>query len=362
MSKKVLFIFPRLGIGGITKSLSFVANCCSERGYETICLSLSDEEQTIPLNKDISIQYLCYTNGKNLLYKFFYLLKLKKKIRKISPRLIVAFGADYVRMVTFATSKMNIAIIGSERGNPYLYAKKQKDKYVDAFLKCDRVVFQTEGAQKVYGTNIMAKSTIIPNVANQRFHNSSLKREHVTNSIVVCSRLSKEKNVKGIIEAFSLSTMLVSNYVLKIYGDGPEKAVLEEYVAQKCLKKSVVFLGNVANVFEIEHCAALYVLNSDYEGMPNSLIEAMSLGIPSVATDCPPGGVSFLSDNNRRVKLVPVNDTIELSKAMTLVCTDKKVSKNLSDHSKEILEVLSPKRISAMWLDLITNVIGDIND
>ena len=357
MNKIILFLFPRLGIGGITKSLSFVANSCAEYGFDVICLSFSNEKQTIHLNKKIKIDFLPYENGRNLYYKFLYLNKLRARINFYKPNLIIAFGADYVRMVVLASKGMNIPIIGSERGNPYLYNKKQKNKYSKAFLKCEKVVFQTTGARDYFDKNILSKSIIIPNAAIQRFENNGLIRNKSNNSIVVCSRLSKEKNIEGIIEAFGKSTELLDNYILKIYGDGPLLDYLKQKVDYMHLSDSVVFLGNVNNVFEIEYCASLFVLNSYYEGMPNSLIEAMSIGIPCVATDCPPGGVAFLSDSGRRVKLVNVDDSSSLSKAMEEVCTNKNISEALSKNGQEISAILSPTNISNRWVTLIKEVL-----
>ena len=360
-NKKVFFLFPRFGIGGISKALSFVANTCAENGFQVYCISMSTEEQTILLHDSIKKIYCPYILSNNILLnsyvKLQYIWKLRRLIKEIMPDMIIGFGTDLIRIVCIAASPFKIPIVGSERGNPYVYTKAQSQKYIKYLSKCDFVVFQTEGAKKYYPQTIQKKSVIIPNPAVQRFDKEFVVSNKRSNHIIVCSRLSSEKRIIDIIKAYSMSANLKREMVLHIYGSGPEEVSIKKFVLNNNLEDLVILKGNVQNVFEIESTAALFVLYSEFEGMPNSLIEAMGMGIPCVASDCPPGGVSFVADSGRRAKLVGMNSVEELSKAMEEVCLNPEVSARYSFKAREINEVLNPIAIKDKWINLIHKIL-----
>lgn len=361
-NSKVFFLFPRFGIGGISKSLSFVANTCAESGFQVFCVSMSDEEQTILLHESIKKLYCPYMlHGNpliNALVKIRYVYKLRTLIKTIAPDIIISFGTDLVRIAHVSSKPYKIPIIGSERGNPYVYSKAQSKKYINCLNKCNKVVFQTEGAKEYYPQKIQDKSVIIPNPAVQRFGKVTATCNERSDHIVVCSRLSREKRIIEIIKAYSMSAKLKKNFVLYIYGDGPEEESIKAFVINHKLEELVIMKGNVQNVFEIESNAALFVLYSEYEGMPNALIEAMGMGIPCIASDCPPGGVSFVADKGERVRLVGSDDIEGLSKAMEEVCFDSTISEYYSRKGLEINDVLNPLIIKKEWLAIVNNALS----
>ena len=138
MKKKILFIFPRLGIGGVSKALAFVAETMYQSGYEVVCISLSAEKKTVRLNELIKVYQINYLNRVsplNFRDKIGLLYKLRKKIINISPDVICVFRVDLVRIVVTAIFGLKIDIIGSERENPYNYDKKKKRKKSKALEK-----------------------------------------------------------------------------------------------------------------------------------------------------------------------------------------------------------------------------------
>ena len=127
------------------------------------------------------------------------------------------------------------------------------------------------------------------------------------------------------------------------------------------INNQVLFAGNVNDFTQQNDDASIFVLNTLSEGMPNALIEAMVAGYACICTDCPIGAPRWLSDNGRRVKLVPVKDDIALSNAILEIATNREMADNLAKNALEIKELLSPERISKMWLNLISEVINEHN-
>lgn len=88
-----------------------------------------------------------------------------------------------------------------------------------------------------------------------------------------------------------------------------------------------VFLpGYSSEVITNVNKSSLFVLSSDFEGMPNALMEAMAMGVPSISTDCGGGGAKFLIENEKNGLLVPIGDVDALASAMDRVLSDRAFS------------------------------------
>ncbi len=365
MSKtKVLCLFPRFYTGGVSKALSFVANTCDEAGMEVHCVSMTTEPETIHLNESIS-RYTIDTERLNskidsLFLKFLFLLRFRKLVVHIHPSVIVVFRPDLAKAVHYSIRGMKIPVIGSDRANPMIYGNKLKI-YSRAFNKCAAVVFQTEAARDVYkGSFIVSvKTAIIPNPAVSRNISEKEKITRNGKNLVTVSRLSPEKNIVGLLHAFSLVKDQLNGRKLILYGDGPQQEELEKLSKDLGIVDDVIFAGNVNDFTSQDDDASIFVLNTLSEGMPNALIEAMLSGYACICTDCPIGAPRWLSDNERRVKLVPVGDDKALSMAMLEVATNEDMASSLARNALEVRDLLHPQRIGGMWLKLIKEVIDE---
>lgn len=110
--------------------------------------------------------------------------------------------------------------------------------------------------------------------------------------VAAMGRLVPNKNFRMLIEAFALSGLAGK---LLILGEGPERQALERQVEASGLRDRVIMPGFAANPFSILRGAAFFVLPSNAEGFPNSLLEAMSVGVPVVSTNCLSGPAEVLA-------------------------------------------------------------------
>lgn len=133
--------------------------------------------------------------------------------------------------------------------------------------------------------------------------------------IMTAARLAPEKALHVLIDAFALLRDQGSDARLAILGEGPERERLSRRIAEHELEAHVRLPGWVDNPYAWMHRSALFVLSSEFEGLPTTLIEAMACGCPVVATDCP-GGSREILDNGRYGPLVPIGDAAELADAM----------------------------------------------
>ena len=123
------------------------------------------------------------------------------------------------------------------------------------------------------------------------------------------------------------------------------------------LGNRVFFKGNYSPIYDKLKDASLFVLSSDYEGMPNALMEAMALGIPCISTDCDGGGAKFLIENNVNGLLVPKGDVIALANAMQIILSDSDKAKKLGLEAAKIQKKLAPEVIYRKWEEFIEKVV-----
>ena len=133
--------------------------------------------------------------------------------------------------------------------------------------------------------------------------------------MVIADLVDRTKNVSGVIQALALARQEEPGMRLTIIGDGPDRSMLQELVAQHGLKGSVIFLGRLPNsgvLEQIAHAGAV-IINSNVETFSVVTGEALAQGKPVIATRCG-GPQGFVSPENG--VLIEVGDTAALSTAM----------------------------------------------
>ena len=171
--------------------------------------------------------------------------------------------------------------------------------------------------------------------------------------IVTTGRLNKHKNHSLLICAFKRIVAFFPDYRIIIYGEGPERLNDEILIRKLGLQEYVLLPGTTNNVPEKIYKASLYVLTSDFEGMPNSLMEAMALGLPCISTDCPCGGPRELIVSGKNGMLVPVGDEDALANAMKKLLNDERYAIELGKNAMKIREELSMDIICRKWYEYL---------
>jgi glycosyltransferase involved in cell wall biosynthesis len=153
--------------------------------------------------------------------------------------------------------------------------------------------------------------------------------------VLAVGRLSEQKDHAILVRAFALLRK-TRPLRLMILGDGDKREALTRLANSLGLKDDVAIPGFVANPFPFMRRCAVFVLPSRFEGMPNSLIQALALGCPVVATDCPSGPREILNDGAFG-ELVPVGDIGALAAAIS----------EALDHPKQALSAEPLSRFDA---------------
>ena len=357
---KIVFYTASLGKGGAERVLNHLSNYFSGKNDVTVILErplieykVDDNVKIITLEKNLNKSYNFITKKLRFLTYYF---KLKKHLKKIKPDVIVGFLAVPAFTALLAKPKKSKMIV-SVRNDP----KSEYTTFLKKFLmkslypKADGFVFQTKEAQDYFKNIISCKQTIIFNPISSDFLHTKCV-DNRENKIVSVGRLHWQKNYPLLIDAFEVISKKYNNYKLFIFGEGEERKKIEELIDSKNLSDKIVLAGNVNNVKDNIINSKLFVMTSDFEGMPNSLIEAMVLGLPVISTDCPCGGPRELILNEENGMLVEVGNKEALVNAMDKILSNEKFASYLGDNAKNIIKKVDPNYIDNQWEEFIFNI------
>lgn len=259
----------------------------------------------------------------------------------------VVFGrANIVRFI-LATVGMKIKIVASIRISPEREFPGGISSAISKWLmgRAAGYLFQTVEQRDFFGKKIAAKSIVLPNAIEESFLRERYKGEREKN-IVTVGRLAPQKNHEMLLRAFAEIADEFPDMRLIIYGEGGLRDHLEQLSDQLHIAERVRFPGEVDNISDCIWRSSIFVLASDYEGMPNALLEAMALGLPVIATDCPCGGPAEMIDNGINGLLIPVGEKDRLVEALRLLLNNKAMRDSLGEEAGNIQKRCSKERTS----------------
>lgn len=286
--------------------------------------------------------------------------ELIKIIKKEKPDLVVSMGVPMSIYTVPACIGTKTKHIISERNDPSHFAGKRIVKIISRFLMkyADGYVFQTNDAKKYY-KKLGKKSSIIPNpIFGINQMPSTIFKGERAKTIVSVGRLNKQKNFSLLIDAFSNFVLKHPDYKLCIWGEGEERENLEQKILNLKLEKKILLPGNTNDIYEKIYDSCCFVLCSNFEGMPNALMEAMALGLPCISTDCPCGGPRELIFNKENGVLIPINDKIKLSDNMEKIINNPDFSKKIEKGAFDIRKKYNVDVVCKKWLDFFKEVIN----
>lgn len=348
--KKVGIITATLGKGGAEKVSINIARYFIKNGYECDILTIRrlNDEYIIPNN----INRICACEKKENLITT--IMKLRKIIKNSNFDIFIIMGVPLCTYVVPALIGFKIPFIVSERSSPSHFVGNRINTYISRLFmkKAKGYIFQTEGAKNFYKKSLQDRGIVIHNplVVSELPQRYTEKRKKI---IVSVGRLIPSKNHKLLINAFNEIIKIFPDYELNIYGEGYFRNELDSQIELLELKDKVHLMGNFSNIAEEIKDKALFVMTSDYEGMPNALIEAMSIGMPCISTDCPDGGASELIHNGTNGILVPVGNLDKMVFAMKQIICDEELAKKCGENAYYIREDLDINIIGKKWIEYI---------
>lgn len=282
-----------------------------------------------------------------------YWSAIKRLFHECNADLYVIFGGSLVEQVI--ARRNGVKVVLSERCEPGSRSIPSQILKQIQYRIADGYVFQTPEASMCYGKQANRLSIVIPNPIIDELPDP--KFDNLRKEIVSVGRLSGEKNQIMLLDAFNKFHKVHPEYRLKIYGSGPLEGLLLDTISKYNLNNCAEIIKGKRNISELINGSELFVLPSNTEGMPNALIEAMSVGIQSISTNCPIYGPKMLVEHGVNGYLTPIKDTEALYKQMCYAVEHPTQADQIRHNAIKIRERLQADVIFDKWLSYFQTIV-----
>ncbi len=344
------------GAGGAERQIVMLSNEMAMRGHEVHMIVLNEFKAPYQILDKVIVHDLSEKEkGKFSLVKRF--LAFREAVKGIKPNITISYNLQGAYFSLLLGRSNCGKILYSERGDPYdseysgLLGKVRDYtcRHVDA------LVFQSEGARDFFRIERNQKAIIIHNsvtVPQDRYPIAE-KRD---NRVVTVGRLHPQKNPHLLLDAFTKIAPKYPDLRLDFYGDGEMHDELQDKINALGLERRVAIHPSRKDIFDCIRTARLFILSSDYEGMPNALMEAMSLGLPCISTDCRPGGARTIMENGKSGLIVPVKDVDALAKKMMFLLDNPNMAEHMAHEARHLGETHTNKVIFDKWDNFLKDI------
>lgn len=348
--KRVAIIAHGLSDGGAERVASLVANYYAQKGHAVLYLAVLCPDQEYPLDERVTYRYIQTPKCTKATRFLRRSAAIDRELRAFGAEIAISF---LVKEAMVSNLRRTVPMLYTLRIDPAHATQGFFHKKITLFSyrRAEKIVFQTQGAMSFFSEDIQAKGTVIPNPLTKNLPYWDVQN-HEKRMITAC-RLSKQKNLPMLLKAFAMFHKKCPEYRLEIYGKGAELHTLQALCRDLQIEDAVAFLGYSAQIHQIMATSTAFILSSDFEGLSNSMLEALAIGVPTICTDCPPGSAREYITDGANGFLVPVGDAVALAEKMERLANDPALRKWMSWQAAQVRQKLNSDRVLAQWEQLL---------
>lgn len=353
MFKKYIFFVGTLGNGGAERVISILSSRMVEQGMDVEVLTYYDRPVFYKVNPKVKITAVEKCTGKSS--KILNLLWIRKYFKE-NAKIVISFLAPFNIMALIAKMGTGIPMIVADRNDP---TKVPTNTAVRKLRDClyifaDGIVLQTEKNKAYFNRIVQKKSIVIYNPVDMNGYAGLALKTAKEKKLVSAGRLMKQKNQEMMIDAFSDVLRKYPDYQLLIYGEGPYREKLEKHIKELGISDNVILPGSTNQLYDMIKDAEIFLLSSDYEGMPNALIEAMCMGLPVISTKV--SGATDLIQHEENGLLVEMDDRTGFKEAIVKMLSEKEKAVEFAKNATRLNEKLEVSKIMNQWIQLIQSI------
>ena len=370
--------------GGIEHVTIAKANALASIEGNVVWIIVTDNRfpPITPLDKkvrviDLELKYYTDDHKRSRLANLFHLWGqrllhkrvLKKALNKIDPDIIIStdsldkYFLPYLRMnsnqVFLRVYHMWSHFHRCSPNSLYDKVLGWAGDFLNSIIihKYDRIIVLTNEDKNRHWSDD-EKVLVIPNpITNTHSSVSTLENK----TVAAAGRLCRQKNFDLLIDSWTLVHRLHPEWQLEIWGDGPDRQKLCHKISQYNLEDSVFLKGYDSNLLSRLESSSLFVLSSIYEGFPLVILDAMTCGLPVIATSCPCGPRDLIIDGENGF-LVPQDDMDIMAERICSLIDDYKLRVRMGENSLEKSNRYSMERIISHWMQLFEELIAEKRD
>lgn len=354
LNNEILITTKHLTDGGAERVLVELANEWIKSGYSVTIVQTVPEMFSNCYNISTKARFINFKRGRNrflnIIKSVYFMIKTMNAHKNAT---VIVFTKATMYIVAIASFFTKNRLVVSERNDPEKSPELKSRRFLRdlIFRKADACVFQTPNAMDYFPVEVRKKSVIIPNPINPDL--PLVNREKREKRIISACRLDSQKNVPMMILAFKKLQVFYPEYTLYIYGRGPLENDIRRLIKQEQLEEKIILPGFSDNIYNEMNKSAMFILSSDYEGISNSVLEALAMGLPTVVTDWPSGGARMIIKNDYNGILVPVGDVDAMFEGMKKILDDEAFSKKLSENAENIRNSYPVEIIAQKWTEVM---------
>ncbi|MDF2943525.1 MAG: hypothetical protein K0S01_2383 [Herbinix sp.] len=350
----IVFVTRSMLSGGAERIIAELTKYMVKKSIECKIITLDKEKVFYHLPEQVEIHAIGEMSPNRYLDKWIRYKELRRYVKQLKPDLVLSLPEDIGIFVIPALLGTKIPVVVSERNNPWDMPWKKGTRLMRRLFYpfASGFIFQTEQAASFFSTRVRKRGIVLPNPLDLERVGKPWEGAR-RKEIVGAGRLEQQKNFPLLIKAFARFYESHPDYSLCIYGEGSLREELNNLAMSLLPPETYHLPGRTTELLEHMRGAAMFVLSSDYEGMPNVVIEAMAMGMPVISTDCPSGGSAFLIDNEKNGLLVPVGDEVALSKAMDRVAQSNEFAVEIGKNAQQIKHKLDSEVVAEKWREYL---------
>lgn len=356
---RVVFVQAGLGAGGAEKVVSILARQRAEAGDDVHVLAFSTprEGSYFAYPESVRIETPRSESRNPALRIPRRILWLRQRFRQLKPDLIASFLTKPNVLTLAASRGLKIPVIISERNNPTVQAAHPLWHPAGLLLarSAARLVMQTEQARANLPARLRKKAVVIPNPCV--IPTGARKNSGDGSRLVAVGRLDRQKGFDLLLEAFAQVATKIDRATLTIFGEGAERAALQEQARKLGIAERVRLPGVTRSPGEWLDAGDIFVLSSRFEGFPNVLVEALAAGFAAVAFDCPWGPSSIVSHEKDGL-LVPAEDVEALAQALQRVITEADLRHALAAAAPQAASRYELSNVLGQWTDVFAQAVS----
>ncbi len=339
--------------GGVQRVVTTLASELASR-YRVTLLYVGSEKGIYPISPKVEIARITeelFDHPERFSWLARWIRALKKR-----RGVYASISFLYLMNSLNVASKADDVIVCTERNNPSKneFEISLFERIKELYEQADHVVFQSERVRSLFNDAVKAHSSILPNPVGVTCDRKSETKRRIVNA----GRLVAQKNQALLIRAFRRFHEIHPDYSLSIYGIGFRETDVEgelrNLIEELNLQDSVILEGLSTRICEDIADAEFFVLSSDFEGMSNALLEAMTTGFPCVSTDCE-GSTDVIEDGVNGL-LIPRGDEDALLKAMLTLAEQEEYRERLGRQAKITAERFRKEKVAEEWTEMIESL------
>ena len=362
---KIILLLSSLNAGGAERVGVSLANAWVARGYEVVLVATFTQgcgESFYPLDDRVRVVWLSQIMPQNKFIKRglkpFYLRRLMSQER---PDVMVSFLTNVNVMSLIASMGLRIPLIVSERSHPLHHRISSALHSLRRHLypRADVVMLQTKQAADEFQASMppLKSLVVMPNPLPLDLPQLPTNTE-TPQRIMALGRLVSSKQFDVLIHMFNQASQQVPGWTLHIYGDGPEREKLQQLIMSLNKTESIFLEGKTTQPWEKMREAQIFAMTSRLEGFPNAMIEAMAMGLPVIAFDCP-SGPREISQEGQCAEIIPLNDENDFQEHLVRMMQEPEYRQNLAKCGQaHVFAHYCQDQVLQQWDDLFAQLVA----